>query len=119
VKGKNICHDWPRQLEHPSNTGLRGKSPKYQYVDMIAANHALLTQHLGVQHLRLVLGLSRGGMYTWMMGEQYPKFMDVLLPVASLPTQVAGQNRLWRKFIIELINLIPHGRKVKTPLHLS
>jgi homoserine O-acetyltransferase len=91
----------------PSNTGLRGRFPKYQYVDMIAANHALLTQHLGVQHLRLVLGVSMGGMHTWMMGEQYPKFMDALLPIASLPTQVAGQNRLWRKFIIELIRSDP------------
>ncbi|CAI6234434.1 unnamed protein product [Periconia digitata] len=91
----------------PSNTGLRGKFPKYQYSDMVAANHALLTQHLGVQHLRLVLGVSMGGMHTWMMGQQYPKLMDALFPIACLPTQIAGQNRLWRKFIIELITSDP------------
>ncbi|KAF2256067.1 homoserine acetyltransferase, partial [Trematosphaeria pertusa] len=87
----------------PSNTGLHARFPSYQYADMVRAHHRLLTEHLGVNHTRLVLGVSMGGMHTWMMGEMYPDFMDALMPIACLPAQIAGQNRLWRKFIIELI----------------
>ncbi|KAF1953318.1 alpha/beta-hydrolase [Byssothecium circinans] len=91
----------------PSNTGLKAKFPSYQYADMIRANYRLLTEHLGVDHTRLILGVSMGGMHTWMMGEKYPDYMDVLMPIATTPAQIAGQNRLWRKFIIELIKADP------------
>jgi homoserine O-acetyltransferase len=91
----------------PSNTGLRARFPSYQYADMVHADHRLLTEHLGINHTRLVLGVSMGGMHTWMMGELYPDFMDALMPIACLPTEIAGQNRLWRKFIIELIRSDP------------
>jgi homoserine O-acetyltransferase len=87
----------------PSNTGLRAKFPSYQYSDMVRANQLLLTEHLGVNHTRLVLGVSMGGMLTWMLGEQHPNFTDALMPIASLPVEISGQNRLWRKFMIELI----------------
>jgi homoserine O-acetyltransferase len=87
----------------PSNTGLRANFPSYQYSDMVRANHLLLTEHLGVNHTRLILGVSMGGMLTWMLGESHPDFMDAMMPIASLPVQISGQNRLWRKFMIELI----------------
>lgn len=87
----------------PSNTGLRAKFPSYQYSDMVRADHRLLTEHLRVNHTRLVLGVSMGGMHAWMMGELYPTFMDASMTLACLPVQIAGHNRLWRKFIIEMI----------------
>jgi homoserine O-acetyltransferase len=87
----------------PRNTGLRAKFPSYQYSDMVRANYRLLTEHLGVKHTRLVMGVSMGGMHTWMMGEHYPDFMDALMPIASLPVEIAGHNRLWRKLFIDLI----------------
>lgn len=87
----------------PRNTGLRAKFPSYQYSDMVRANYRLLTEHLGVKHTRLVMGVSMGGMHTWMMGERYPDFMDALMPIASLPVQITGLNRFWRKLFIDLI----------------
>jgi hypothetical protein len=32
--------------------------PKYTYDDMVLANYKLLTEHLNVNHLRLVMGTS-------------------------------------------------------------
>ena len=91
----------------PRNTGLRASFPSYQYSDMVRADYQLLTEHLGVNHTRLIMGVSMGGMHTWMMGEQYPEFMDALMPVACLPVQIAGHNRLWRKMFIDLIRNDP------------
>src|SRR5687767_4475127 len=74
--------------------GLRAKFPRYGYLDMIEAQHRLL-QELKVDHLRLVMGTSMGGMHTWLWGELYPEFMDALMPLASLPSQISGpQSRL-------------------------
>jgi homoserine O-acetyltransferase len=87
--------------------GLRAKFPKYGYTDMIEAEYRLLTEHLGVNHLRLVMGTSMGGMHTWLWGEQHPDFMDALMPLASLPVQISGRNRVWRKTIIDAIRSDP------------
>jgi homoserine O-acetyltransferase len=87
--------------------GLRAKFPRYGYVDMIEAEHRLITEGLGVNHLRLVMGTSMGGMHTWMWGERYPDFMDALMPLASLPTQIAGRNRVWRRVVIDAIRQDP------------
>lgn len=77
--------------------------PRYRYADMVRADHRLLTEHLGVDHLRLVMGTSQGGMLSWLWGETYPDFMDALMPLASLPVQIAGRNRMWRKMAMDAI----------------
>ncbi|HET7811543.1 MAG TPA: alpha/beta fold hydrolase [Steroidobacteraceae bacterium] len=87
--------------------GLRAKFPQYGYHDMIEAQFALLKQCLHVDHLRLVMGTSMGGMHTWLWGETHPDFMDALLPLASLPTQISGRNRVWRKTLIDAIRNDP------------
>ena len=87
--------------------GLRAKFPRYGYVDMVRAEHRLLTEGLGVNHLRLVMGTSMGGMHTWMWGGMYPDFMDALMPLASLPTQIARRNRAWRRVVIDAIRNDP------------
>jgi homoserine O-acetyltransferase/O-succinyltransferase len=87
--------------------GLRAKFPRYGYVDMVKAEYQLLTEGLGVNHLRLVMGTSMGGMHTWMWGSMYPDMMDALLPLASLPTQIAGRNRGWRRVVIDAIRNDP------------
>ncbi len=87
--------------------GLRAKFPRYGYNDMVDAQHRLLTEGLGVNHLRLVMGTSMGGMHSWVWGQRYPDFMDALLPLASLPTQISGRNRVWRKTIIDAIRNDP------------
>src|SRR4029077_6879179 len=46
--------------------GLHAKFPRYGYVDMIEAQYRLLTDGLGVNHARLVMGTSMGGMHTWL-----------------------------------------------------
>ncbi len=87
--------------------GLRGRFPRYTYDDMVEAQHRLLREKLGIEHLRLVLGTSMGGMHTWRWGERYPQFMDALMPLASLPVQIAGRNRMMRAMILESIRQDP------------
>jgi homoserine O-acetyltransferase/O-succinyltransferase len=83
--------------------GLRQKFPKYGYADMVALQHRLLTEGLGVTHLRLLMGTSMGCMHGWMWGESYPTFMDALVPLACAPTAVVGRNRVWRKALMDSI----------------
>src|SRR5215471_19114720 len=90
----------------PSN-GLHMKFPKYTYNDMVKADYQLLTEHLGVNHLRLVMGTSMGGMHTWVWGEMYPTFMDALMPLASLPVQIAGRNQMMRRMAMDSIKNDP------------
>jgi homoserine O-acetyltransferase/O-succinyltransferase len=90
----------------PSN-GLHTKFPRYGYLDMVEAQYRLLTDGLGVNHARLVIGTSMGGMHTWLWGELHPDFMDALTPLASLPTQISGRNRAWRRIIIDAIRNDP------------
>jgi len=87
--------------------GMHAKFPRYGYLDMIEAQYRLLTEKLGVNHARLVMGTSMGGMHTWLWGELYPDFMDALMPLASLPTQISGRNRAWRRTIIDAIRNDP------------
>jgi homoserine O-acetyltransferase len=94
------------QSSKPSN-GLRARFPRYGYVDIVTAQYRLLTEGLEVNHLRLVMGTSMGAMHTWMWGERYPDFMDALMPLGSLPTQISGRNRIWRRVIIESIRNDP------------
>jgi homoserine O-acetyltransferase len=82
--------------------GLHAKFPQYDYDDMVAAQHAL-AEHLGVAHLRLILGTSMGCMHSFVWGETYPEFMDALMPLACQPVQIAGRNRMWRKMVIDAI----------------
>ena len=90
--------------------GMHAKFPRYGYVDMVEAQYRLLTEGLGVNHARLVMGTSMGGMHTWLWGELYPDFMDALMPLASLPRQVSGRNRGWRRIIIDAIRNDPDWR---------
>ncbi len=87
--------------------GLHAKFPHYRYLDMVEAQYRLLTEGLGVNHARLVMGTSMGGMHTWLWGELHPDFMDALMPLASLPTQIAGRNRAWRRLAIDAIRHDP------------
>jgi len=83
--------------------GLRAKFPAYNYADMVAAQHRLVTEHLGVRHLRMVLGNSMGGMQTWMWAIQYPGMMDIAVPMASLPSPMSGRNWMLRRMLTESI----------------
>jgi len=87
--------------------GMHAKFPRYGYLDMIAADYRLLTEGLGVNHARLVMGTSMGGMHTWLWAELHPDFMDALMPLASLPTQISGRNRAWRRMVIDAIRNDP------------
>jgi homoserine O-acetyltransferase/O-succinyltransferase len=87
--------------------GLHMKFPKYTYDDMVLADYKLLTEHLGVNHLRLVMGTSMGAMHTWVWGYTFPDFMDALMPLASLPVAIAGRNRMMRKMAIDMMEMDP------------
>jgi homoserine O-acetyltransferase len=105
----------PDNLGHGASTkpsdGLHARFPSYGYRDMIHAQHQLLTDGLKVNHLRLVMGTSMGGMHTWLWGEMYPDYMDALLPLASLPGQISGRNRIWRRMVIDTIRNDPEWKK--------
>jgi homoserine O-acetyltransferase len=87
--------------------GLRARFPQYDYDDMVAAQHRLVTEGLGVNHLRLVMGTSMGCMHTWVWGEIYPDFMDAMMPLACQPVAIAGRNRMWRKLVMDAIRADP------------
>lgn len=99
----NIGHG---KSSKPSD-GMHAHFPQYDYDDMVAAQHELLEKGLGVNHLRLVMGTSMGCMHSWVWGETYPDFMDALMPLACLPVQIAGRNRLWRKMVMDGIREDP------------
>jgi homoserine O-acetyltransferase/O-succinyltransferase len=87
--------------------GLHARFPHYGYIDMVDAQYRLLKDGLDVNHLKLVMGTSMGGMQAWVWGERYPDFMDALMPLASLPGQVSGRNRVWRRMLIDAIRNDP------------
>ena len=87
--------------------GLHAQFPRYGYEDMVRAQYLLVTEGLKVDRLRLVMGTSMGGMQTWLWGERFPDFMDALMPLASLPAQISGRNRLWRRLVIDAIRNDP------------
>ena len=94
------------QSSKPSD-GMRASFPRYDYDDMIAAQHEMLTKGLGITHLRLVIGNSMGGMETWVWGEKYPEFMDALVPMASQPTAMSSRNWMMRRMIIDAVRTDP------------
>ena len=87
--------------------GLRAKFPRYGYLDMIDLQHKLLVDGLGVNHTRLIMGTSMGGMHTWLWGQIHPQFMDALMPLASVPGQISSRNRVWRRVLIDAIRNDP------------
>jgi homoserine O-acetyltransferase/O-succinyltransferase len=98
--------------------GLRTKFPLYNYDDMVAAQYRLVTEGLGLRHLRLVLGISMGGMQAWNWGVTYPDFMDALVPMASQPTAMASRNWMMRRLITDSIRTDPDwndGNYTKQP----
>ena len=90
--------------------GLHAHFPQYDYDDMVAAHYKLLSEGLGVNHLRLILGTSMGCMHSFVWGESYPDFMDALMPLACQPVQIAGRNRIWRKMVMDAIRTDPEWK---------
>ncbi len=98
--------------------GLKTKFPQYNYADMVDAHYRLLTEGLGIKHLRLVLGNSMGGMQTWLWAEKYPSFMDVAVPMASQPTAMSARNWMLRRTMLETVRQDPeyaNGNYAKQP----
>src|SRR5436190_17444906 len=98
--------------------GLRMRFPKYTYDDMVRAQYRLVTEHLGIRHLKLVIGQSMGCMHAWMWGEMYLDFMSALVPMACQPTAMSGRNWMLRRMVIETIRADPawnNGNYSKQP----
>ena len=94
-------------LSSKPSDGLRAGFPNYNYDDMVLAQYRLVTEGLGLKHLRLVLGNSMGGMHTWVWGVTYPGFMDALVPMAAQPTEMSGRNWLMRRMLIDAVRKDP------------
>jgi homoserine O-acetyltransferase/O-succinyltransferase len=102
--------------------GLKTKFPKYDYSDMVDAQHRLLTEGLGIRHVRLIIGNSMGGMNVWLWGEKYPNYMDTLVPMAAQPTAMAARNWMLRRMMLETIRSDPEyngGNYTKQPHSLK
>ena len=97
--------------------GLKTRFPRYGYRDMVDAQYRLVTEGLGLAHLRLVIGTSMGGMQTWLWAERYPDMMDGAVAITSQPTEISGRNFLWRRVITESIRNDPdwNGGDYTTP----
>lgn len=98
--------------------GLRASFPQYDYNDLVSSQYRLVTEGLGIHHLRLVIGYSMGGMETWLWGEQHPDMADALVPMAAQPTQMAGRNWMMRRMLVEAIKQDPawdHGNYTVQP----
>jgi homoserine O-acetyltransferase len=97
--------------------GMRAGFPRYNYDDMVLAQYRLVTEGLGIKHLRLVLGNSMGGMHAWLWGIRYPEFMDALVPMASQPTAMSSRNWMMRRMLIDAVRNDPdwHGGNYTTP----
>lgn len=111
LDAEKYCIILPDAIGHGKSSkpsdGLHMRFPAYGYDDMVLADYRLLTEHLHINHLRLVMGTSMGGMHTWVWGYLYPDFMDALMPLASSPVAIAGRNRIQRKMAIDLIKMDP------------
>ncbi|AMJ61333.1 alpha/beta fold hydrolase [Bosea sp. PAMC 26642] len=90
--------------------GMKARFPRYNYEDMVTAQHRLVSEGLGIRHVRLVLGNSMGGMQTWMWGVKYPDFMDALVPMASQPTEMSSRNWMMRRMIIDAVRNDPEWK---------
>jgi homoserine O-acetyltransferase len=99
----NIGHG---KSSKPSD-GMRMRFPKYDYDDMVAAQHRMLTEGLGIKHMRLIMGTSMGCMMSFVWGETYPDFASALMPLACEPIEIAGLNRMWRQLVIDGIRKDP------------
>ena len=103
----------PDGIGHGKSTkpsdGLNDRFPHYGYHDLVTAQYRLVTEGLGLKHLRLVMGTSMGGMLTWLWGERYPVFMDALMPLASLPIEISGRNRFFRRMVIDPLRNDPEN----------
>ena len=97
-------------LSSRPSEGLHARFPHYTYDDMVDADHRLLVEHLGVNHLRLVMGTSMGGMHSWVFAERFPDFMDAAVPLASVPAQIAGRNRMIRRMAMDDIGNDPEWK---------
>ena len=87
--------------------GLKARFPRYDYADMVDAQRRLLTEGLGIRHVRLIIGNSMGGMQAWLWGERYPDYMDALVPMAAQPTAMASRNWMLRRMMLETIRQDP------------
>ena len=83
--------------------GLHARFPKYDYADMVEAQHALLMDGLHVDRLRLLMGTSMGCMHAFVWGEAHPGFAQAMMPLACAPTAIVGRNRLWREAVMDAI----------------
>jgi homoserine O-acetyltransferase/O-succinyltransferase len=90
--------------------GLHARFPHYDYTDMVAAQHQLLTEGLHVDHLRLLMGTSMGCMHDFIWAETYPSFASAVMPLACLPVPIAGRNRMWRRALTDAIVSDPDWR---------
>src|SRR3982751_2089655 len=101
----------PDSLGHGKSSkpsdGMKTGFPKYNYEDIVDAHYRLVSEGLGIRHLRLVIGNSMGGMLTWIWGVRYPQFMDALVPMASQPTEMAARNWMLRRMMLETIKNDP------------
>lgn len=120
LDGKKYYIIMPDDVGHGKSSkpsdGMHQKFPKYTYEDMVRLEYKLVTEGLGVNHMRLVMGTSMGAMHTWMWGYMYPDFMDALMPLASAPVEIGGRNRMLRKMVMDSITNDPdfnHGEYTK------
>lgn len=81
----------------PSNSQKQAGAgfPSISIDDMVTSQHLLLTQHLGIEHVRAVMGVSMGGMQAFQWMGQYPGFMDKAIPIDGSPRMTSYDLLQW------------------------
>ncbi|KAH8891205.1 homoserine O-acetyltransferase [Thozetella sp. PMI_491] len=75
----------------PSNSDIR-PFPNVSFYDNVKAQHQLLTESLGITHLRAVTGWSMGAGQSFQWATQYPDFVDICVPFCgSAKTAIHNQ----------------------------
>jgi len=77
----------------PSNTDA---FPRISTEDMVRSQHWLLTEHLGVDHVRAVMGISMGGMQAFRWMSTFPEFMDKVIPIDGSPRMTSYDLLQWQ-----------------------
>ena len=81
----------------PSNsrTQARLAFPRFTIRDMVESQRRLLTEALGITHVRAVVGVSMGGMQAIEWGVTHPDFVERIVPIVGTPQLTSNDLLLW------------------------
>lgn len=93
----------------PSNTPApygRGGFPLTTLYDNVMCQHRLVTEHLGIDRLRLVSGFSMGAQQTYQWGALFPEMVDAIAPICG-SARISPHNYVFIESAVNALQLDP------------